>query len=187
MSARSGAGAPPAASMGGVRRSNGSGPGRSRWILAALAVAVATGCYRYAPTELSVVPAGTDVRIHVQRGVYLDQGTVPLGQEETRLVRGRIVESPYSDTLLCSVLVQSSVSGAASRGLRSTVSIPRSAVEEVEVRRLDRLRTFSLVGVGVVLSAIIVDASFDIRNANEGPEGSDNVNNAVLTLFRIRW
>jgi len=43
------------------------------------------------------------------------------------------------------------------------------------------------VGVGAVLSAIIVDASFDIRNAKEGPEGSDNTNNAVLTLFRIRW
>jgi hypothetical protein len=119
--------------------------------------------------------------------VSLDQGTVSPGENGSRLVRGRILETPYSDTLLCSVLVESRFAGAASRGLRSTMSIPLSAVEAVEVRRLDRLRTYSLVGVGALLSYIIVDASFDIRNAKEGPEGSDNVDNAVLTLFRIRW
>lgn len=134
-----------------------------------------------------MVPPGTNVRIHVQRGVTLDQGTVPLGENGSRLVRGRLLETPYADTLLCSVLVESSPDGSVSRGMRSTVSVPLSAVEAVEVRRLDRLRTFSLVGLGALLSYVIVDASFDIRNAKEGPESPDNVNNAVLALFRIRW
>jgi len=163
----------------------GGGFGRSRRILAAGAALALMGCYTYTPTPPSAAPPGSDVRIHVSRSASLTVGEVPL--PESGVVRGQLVEAPSAETLMCSVLLETGLPGSPSRGLRGTVSIPLDDVEELEVRRLDRVRTFSLVGVGTVLAAIIVDAAFDVRNSKEGTDESGGTDNAVITLFRIGW
>lgn len=165
----------------------GSGFGRSRRILAAGAALALMGCYTYTPTPPSAAPPGSDVRIHVSRGASLTVGEVPLLENGGSVVRGKLVEAPSAETLMCSVLLETGLPGSPSRGLRGTVSIPIDDVEELEVRRLDRVRTFSLVGVGTVLAAIIVDAAFDVRNSREGTDESGGTDNAVITLFRIGW
>ena len=163
----------------------GGGYGRSRRILAAGAASALMGCYTYTPTPPSAAPPGSDVRIHVARGTPLAVGETPLPQNGNGVVRGKLIEGPSSETLLCSVLLETGLPGSTSRGLRGTVSIPMDAVEELEVRRLDRFRTFSLVGLGTALAFVIVDAAFDVRNSREGTDESGGTDNALITLFRI--
>jgi hypothetical protein len=170
-------------------KKGGSGERRSRLaVLTALGQLTLAGCYAYTAVEPVAAPAGSDVRIHVDRGAALSVGTLPLVENgEGIMVRGTLLASPATDTLLCSVALRPEDPGAASMGLRGTVSIPLGMVREMEVRHMDRTRTFGLAGAGAVLAWIIVDAAFDIRNPEQGPEGSDNTDNAVVTLFRVRW
>jgi hypothetical protein len=127
------------------------------------------------------------VRIEVTRGVPLTVGAVPLDTHGANIVRGRLVSTPVVDTLLCDVLLETSVNGAPSRGLRGTVSIPIGAVERVEVRSLDRLRTGGLIGGSALLAWLIVDNAFDIHNGREGTDGHGGTDNARITIFRLRW
>lgn len=161
----------------------GGGFGRPR-LTAAAALLVLAGCYNYTPVQSGAVPHGSDVRVHVARGVDLSAGAIPLEGGST--VRGKILRAPTADTLFCDVLLQAPAQGT-SRGLRSTVSIPMRAVEQVEVRSLDRARTGGLVAAGALLAWIIVDASFDIHNAKEGTDEPGDTNQARITLFRWGW
>lgn len=169
-------------------RSGGSGDRRSLRALCAVAAAVlAAGCYVYVPAEPGTVSPGAEVRMRVDKSVPLFVGEVPLPGADGHVVRGTLIAGPSSDTLLCSVLLTPLGSGVGSSKLRGTVSIPAGAVEELEVRRLAKGRTASVVGVGVALSAIIVVNAFDIHNAKEGTDPTGGVDNAVITLLRIRW
>ncbi|HSM59909.1 MAG TPA: hypothetical protein VK849_03885 [Longimicrobiales bacterium] len=144
------------------------------------------GCYTYTPVEPSIAPAGSDVRVRVTRGVPLEVGMLPV-EQDGGLLRGRLLEGAPPDTLLCSVALASPVDGATDRRLRGTVTIPVEAVETLEVRRLDRVRTGVLVGASAVIAAVLVDAAFDIRGGKEGTDDPGGVDNARITWFRLRW
>ena len=172
-----------------ARRSDLGGGGFGRPHLIALALIAQLGlggCYNYTRVEPGAVPPGSDVRISVARGVPLSVGTNSF-REDGGVVEGKLLQGPSSDSLICDVLLDAPVDGGASRGLRGTVSIPAGAVESVEVRSLDKLRTGGLIGAGVVLAWVIVENSFDIHNAKEGTDPSGNVDNARITLFRLAW
>lgn len=144
------------------------------------------GCYSYTRVEPGAVPPGSDVRVRVSNGVELNVGELPL-LEDGGMVEGKVLRTPTADTLFCDVLLGIPEEGAASRGLRGTVSIPAGAVESVEVRRLDKLRSGGLVGAGVALAWVILDASFNINNPNPPADEPGGVNNARITLFHLRW
>jgi hypothetical protein len=61
------------------------------------------------------------------------------------------------------------------------------AVEDVQVRRLAKARTATVAGVGVALAWVLVANAFDIHNSKEGTDPTGNVDNALITLFRLRW
>lgn len=165
----------------------GGGFRRPHLIALAAAIQLAlAGCYNYTRVEPGAVPPGSDVRIRVDRDVPLSVGAIPL-RDGGGVLRGKLVRGPSTDTLFCDVLLGTPIDGEVSRGLRGTVSIPAGAVESVEVRGLDVLRTGGLVGGGVLLAWVIVDNAFDIHNGKEGTDPSGNVDNARITLFRLRW
>ena len=170
---------------------SGSGLGRSRRglrriLAAAMAAAALAGCYDYAPVEPAAVPPGSHVRIRVDPSTRLETGAFQINGNAT--VRGRLLAGLSPDTLLCSVMIDAPLPGSASRGLRETLSLPMSAVDRVEVRTLDRKRTALLVGGGVALAFVLVDAAFDIRPGREGSdEGDGGIDNAVvMTLLTLR-
>lgn len=172
---------------GGAVRSGGSGNRRSlRTLSAVMAGVVLAGCYVYVPAEPGTVSPGAEVRMRVDKSVPLSVGEVAL-PDDGHVIRGTLVAGPSTDTLLCSVLLTPLGSGVGSSKLRGTVSIPAGAVEELEVRHLAKGRTAGVVGAGIALSAIIVAKAFDIHNAREGTDPTGGVDNAVITLLRIRW
>jgi hypothetical protein len=167
-------------------RHGGGGRGRLHLIALALTVQLGlAGCYNYARVQPGAVPAGSEVRVRVSDGVRLNVGEIPLLQDGGT-VEGKVMRTPTADTLYCDVLVGVPADGEVNRGLRGTVSIPAGAVESVEVRRLDKLRTGGLVGVGVALAWMVVDASFNINNPNPPVDEPGGVNNARITLFQLR-
>jgi hypothetical protein len=144
------------------------------------------GCYVYVPAEPGTVSPGAEVRVRVDRSVPLSVGEVPL-PGDGHVVRGILLAGRSADTLSCSVLLTPMGSSVGSGKLRGTVSIPAAAVEELRVRHLAKGRTASLVGAGIALSAIIVANAFDIHNAREGTDQTPGVDNALITLLRVRW
>ncbi len=172
-----------------ARRSLRGGGGFGRLHLTALLLSAQLalgGCYTYTRVEPGAVPTGSDVRVRVSEGVELKVGEVPL-REDGGTVEGKVVRAPTADTLFCDVLLGTPGEGAASRGLRGTVSIPAGAVESVEVRRLDRVRTGGLVGGGLVLAWVVVNAAFDVQNPNPPSPEPGSPNNAGVTVFRLHW
>jgi hypothetical protein len=79
--------------------------------------------------------------------------------------------------------------GLASRGLRSTVSVPVADVMRAEVRRLDRGRTGVFVGGSAFVAYLVTRWAFDVldptKDPNDGGEGG--VDNARVVMFRLRW
>jgi len=165
---------------------DGSGSGRSRRALAAvLSAAVLAGCYTYVPVEPAAVPPGSDVRIRADRSFPAEGSSIqPNGGG---VIRGRLVESFSPDTLLFSVALMPEATDVASRGLRSVLAIPTSAVTGVEMRRLSRGRTGLVVGASTVLAAALLDAAFDIRPGREGSDDGGGIDEAVIPLLRIRF
>lgn len=155
-------------------------------VLAALAQLTLSGCYNFTRVDLGAVTPGSQVRVRVSPGTQLKVGEAPL-REDGGTVSGTVVRAPTADTLFCDVLLGIPVEGAVSRGLRGTVSIPAGAVQRVEVRTLDKKRTGGLVVLGLGLAWVLVDNAFDIHNGKEGTDNPGNVNNARITLFRLRW
>lgn len=165
----------------------GSGRGRSLRTFSAVAALLVAGCYVYEPVEPAAVPPGTNVRIHVEKDVLLSVGSVPVPQSDGNVVRGTLVPGPSADTLRCSVLLQPWGVEAGQSGLRGTVSIPARAVQTLEVRRLSKTRTTVVAAIGVALGWAVTAHALDVHNAREGTDQTGGVNNALITLLRLRW
>jgi len=172
-----------------ARRTLDGGGGSGRLHLTALLLSAQLalgGCYTYTRVEPGEVPSGSHVRVRVSEGVALKVGEAPL-REDGGMVEGKVMRTPTADTLYCDVLVGVPMDGAVNRGLRGTVSIPAGAVESVEVRSLDELRTGGLVGGGLVLAWVVVNAAFDVQNPNSPSPEPGSPNNAGITLLRLHW
>jgi len=154
-------------------------------VVAAAAQLALGGCYSFTRVEPGEVSPGSDVRIRVDRSVSLSLGAVPL-PEDGGVVEGKLVRSASPDTLMCDVLLAPRAEGVASLALRGTVSIPAGAVEAIELRRLDPVRTGGLVAGGLALAWVIVDHAFDIHNGREGTDNTGGTDNARIVLFRLR-
>jgi hypothetical protein len=105
----------------------------------------AVGCYTYEPVRLGDVPVGADVRARVSSG-EAERLREVIGRED-RLIEGTVVEDG-ADELLLDVPV---VSAVQRRGetLNQRLSLPASEILEVELRRLDQLRTGSVLAVAL--------------------------------------
>lgn len=131
----------------------------------ALGLLLLSGCYRYVPEPVETIAPGTAVRARVT-APEAERLTPVLGRS-TRLVHGELVERS-SEGLMLQVRGVGSTTGTA---LYQRVTLLPSAVQELEVRTLDRWKTAGLAGAVVagVAAAILQLSSQSETSTGEGP------------------
>jgi hypothetical protein len=115
------------------------------------------------------VQPGLDVRVRVAAGSASQYSSVVGG--EGRVLDGRVLENTNGDLVVgvssvSPVTATTAVSDPTGR-LFQRVSVPRDALLEVEVRRLDRTRTALVVGVLAAATAAVAITQFDHASAIE--------------------
>jgi hypothetical protein len=148
-------------------------------VVAAAVLFSISGCYSYSAVGLDRARVGERVRARVTAEQAQHLGSV-LGRED-RLVDGELLEIGDSDV---TVAVPSTI---AAEGLGVTrayqrIAIPRSALLELELRRLDRVRTGLAVGAGTAVAASLAIGAFSIVHAQDSPGrgGSDKMRIPVV-------
>jgi len=141
----------------------------------ALAVfaAFVSGCYRYAPVETAAIQPGAVVRLDLSASGA--SGLSPVLGAGTNAVEGTVLSAADSGYRM-------SVSGTHKASTEGVVSwageqviIPRSAVEHVQLRSLDRRRTFGVAILGI-LAAVAVKVIVNSASASaSGDEGGTPV------------
>jgi hypothetical protein len=130
-----------------------------------LGILFLTGCFRYAPAPAGGVAPGTVVRARVT-DPEAERLSAVLGHR-TRLVDGELVERTPDGVLL----QVRGVGSSAGTPLYQRVTLLPSAIQEIEVRELDRWKTLGVAGVVVagVASAILQLSSRSETSTGEGP------------------
>ena len=143
-----------------------------------------SGCYRYTPIEPSALQTGMSLRARIT-GAAADQIGPLLGRSDARVLTGRLIV-PGPDTVIIEVpsVLQADV-GTSIQTLNQRVSIPRTAIVDVESRTLDRVRTYAVAG-----GAALVVGGFILRSTVLNP-GKDNLPGGQVPpeltfLFRLR-
>lgn len=139
-------------------------------------VPVLAACYTYAPIESATVQPGMSVRARISAATA-EQIEPLLGTTDARLLSGVVVGN-LRDTLTMEVPTTArTLVGRSMQTLKQRVTIPRSAVLDLEQSTLDRVRTTAvasaaLVIVGsVVIRAIISDPGKEpIPGGGGGPD-----------------
>ncbi len=136
-----------------------------------LALLVGSGCYTYSETSLADVPPGTPVRVRVS-GDEADR-LAELRRSDDRVVPGTLVRRDNGAILLDTPVVGDDPAqpGAA---LVQRVEIPVGEVREVELRRLDRVRTAAFVGAVAAAAIGVVAWQMGDGNANDDVPPVDN-------------
>lgn len=127
---------------------------RSRLSLLLLAL-VATGCHTFQPTSVDELLPGQAVRARVT-GAFSDSLGTLLLREDAREFEAVVVDGTGTSVFL-DVPVQPGMTTFRGQALAQRVEIPQDAFVEVEVKELDRARTFGMVAaVGVVIGSLVI-------------------------------
>jgi hypothetical protein len=143
--------------------------------------AVLGGCYSHRPVTLDEVAAGDDVRVRVTaQEVDRLEAEIPLPD---RVFRGTVVGAESG--LLLQVPVPGSEATSTSAGpLFNRIRVAPDGLVEVEVRELDRVRTFGLVAAATAVATVVGIAAFESPDDPEG-EGDKPNDNQDLIVFGI--
>lgn len=140
------------------------------------------GCYVYAPVQSPVPSAGETVVLNIS-----DRGRVALGERlgpgVTR-IQGRVT-SVADESVSMSVASVGYVSGERSLWSGESVSLSRDYVNTVEVRRLSKGRTWTLVGATTVVVGTFIATHGLISFFNDLPNGDDGGGEGPIS-FRLR-
>ena len=100
------------------------------------------------------------------------------------MLTGKLI-SELSDTVVLEVpaVTQADVGGAI-QTLHQRVSIPKGDVIEWEIRTLNRVRTYALVGGAVALVGAILYGALD-GEPGSGPPPNGGGTDALVPIFRI--
>lgn len=136
-----------------------------------LALLVGSGCYTYSETSLADVRPGTSVRVRVS-GDEADRLAELTGSDD-RVVPGTLVRQDNGSLLLDTpVIGDDPLQGGSA--LVQRVEIPVAQVREVELRRLDRVRTAAFVGAVAAAAIGVVAWQIGDGNANDDVPPVDN-------------
>jgi hypothetical protein len=141
-----------------------------------------TGCFSYIPIEPGEVEPGVDVRARVSAAAGTRIAPL-LGATDARRLDGKLI-TRGTDTLVVEVPTVVVDTREFGRTPNQRVSIARGELVELEVRKLDRMKTVGIVGgAAVVLGVTLVKAL-------KGEPGKDNLPGGGGTdaiVFRIAW
>lgn len=152
--------------------------------LALFAAPLAAGCYSYTAAQPSSIAPGVTVRARITptAGAMV----APLLGTTPRSLTGKLI-SDLRDTLIIEVpAVMQAEIGSSVQTLHQRVSIPRSEIVFLEVRDLNRTRTYGLVGGAALILGWVL---FDVLKGEPGAEqlpGGGGEDNRVPVFIRIR-
>ena len=142
-----------------------------------------TGCFSYIPvTSVSDVGPGISVRARVSPTASARIAPL-LGATDARLLDGTLI-SQSADTLIVEVPIVMQDAREFGHTPNQRVSIPRGDLIELEVRRLDRLRTGAIAGgAAIVIGGILVNS----LRGEPGKEPLPGGGGTDAIVFSLRW
>ena len=138
-----------------------------------LSLALLQGCYTHAEVPLTQVPVGSSVRARVSAAKAEELAPI-LGREDRVLV-GRTIEAS-GESLLLQVR---SLGGTTGRELGQRIQLGGPEIVELELRTLDRTRTYVAVGL---LAAVAATVGYMIFAGGEEGGGPDKPGTGVDEL-----
>jgi hypothetical protein len=135
-----------------------------------LAAVMAAGCFSYQETSLATVAPGQSVRVRISPEEA--DRLVELRLTDDRLVDGVLV-SNGGDGLLLDTTVGMSDPQRGTRALRQRITIPPGEIREVELKRVNWLRTGALAGGVAVGVGVVIAAALEGGGGKDGPGGPD--------------
>lgn len=146
-----------------------------------------SACYSYVAAPPSGARVGERVRVRIS-GAQAERLEPVLG------LTGRTIEGDLLDQIDSSITIgvplpTASISGTLTAGPQQRIVVARADVQQMELRRLDKLRTSLLIGGAVVAAAAIAVAKESSVLGGSGATGSPNESRvprgAPLVLWRI--
>jgi hypothetical protein len=140
-------------------------------------------CYTYTVIDPAQAGAGIEVRARItpEESARIDE----LIGRQGRVLEGEIVGTE-SAGLIISVPTVFQDNGTSSARLHQRLTLPTTSIVELEQRRLDRLRTFSLVGAIAAVAGYVVITQFGASSDDPGGD-KPGPENLVVPLLRIKF
>jgi len=132
-----------------------------------IALFLSAACYNYVPIPAGSPPAGSEFRARLT-----DEGSArmtPILGAQVALVEGRVSDANDSALVV-------SISATTNRAHQQTfwtgesITLPRSTVQAIEARRLDRKKTWLIAAAGVI-GGIITAQIFGWGGSASGGDG----------------
>jgi len=158
-----------------------------RWLTIGGLLATSAACYRYVPTTMEAVQAGDHIRAMLSAEAQQDlQDRVGL---DLRILDGQLLED--GDQVVVSVPTVKLESSFGAQSLHQNIDVPRRDIVRVDVRQLDKVRTYGLIGLGVGVVALVSVKAFG-ESGPGSPDGGggvppEHIQGVVLKLPVIRW
>ena len=149
------------------------------------ALVMASACYSYTALPPSGPKLGERVRVRVS-GSEAERLESVVGLRD-RSLEGDLLEQGDSSIALAVPLPISQQGGSFDQPPQQRIVIPRAEVQDVQLRRLDRLRTSLLVGGVVAGVAAIAVGKGSTLLGNRGPGGSPNETRLPSGKFVLGW
>ena len=146
------------------------------------ASALLSGCFTYMPIEPGQVEPGVDVRARVSPAAGARIAPL-LGATEARRLDGKVI-TRAADTLIVEVPTVIVDTREFGRTPNQRISIARGDLVELEVRKLDRLKTGAIVGgAAVALGVTLVK----LLKGEPGKEPLPGGGGTDAIVFRLIW
>jgi len=162
--------------------------GTLRGLVLMASLVASVGCYEYVPTNFEAVPAGDRVRAllstEAQQEVQQRTGT------HYNVLEGRVLEKT-GDQMLVSVATVKVAGEYGSQSLYQRIDVDREEVVRVDVRQMDKFKTYGLAGLTAVAIAFIVQRAFAEGEpgspVGNPPPGNDNLRGALFQVSLFSW
>lgn len=153
----------------------------ARRVVAASAMALATGCYSFHEVAPGSVTPGATVRVTLstEEAVRQQQGLGGLRQQ----VEGEVVPLETTGTLGLTIPLREG-SPADRPGLNTFLDVPWTSVMRIEEKRLSVGRTVALAGAGAAATIAILAVSTGGTGGGEDPPSNSVLVPVLRLLFR---
>ena len=150
--------------------------------LLALATQLVTGCYAYTAAQPGAVVPGVTVRARITPAA--GESVAPVLGTRPQSLTGKLI-SNARDTLILEVptAVQAEI-GSAVQTLHQRVSIPRSELIFLEIRELDRKRTYGVVGGAAIVVGVLLYKALKGEPGSERLPGGGGAD-ALVPAYRV--
>lgn len=144
---------------------------------------LSTACYSYTPGSVDAVAPDTDVRARLS-ATEADKLSEYMPRD-SRVLEGKVLER-NGDSILMLVPVLSELRGNRVETLHQRLEVNRSGIVDLELRQLDRGKTWLIVGGGTAAVAAVVINSVVLGSSSDRGRPGDGGSELVIRLpFRF--